>query len=188
MKNIKQTDKEIFDIINSELSRQRNTLELIASENFASYSVIETTGSILTNKYAEGYPGKRYYGGCESVDMAEDLARDRLKVTKQQFGGRQATEAFASDLPRDLNIQSGTAWWVDGPISNERYNRLNWNGYAATHHVGEVSPVGTALRALDPEKQRIVQGILRFEKGLPVGNDPANFVTAFVYIYFGLLE
>ena len=79
MKNIKQTDKEIFDIINSELSRQRNTLELIASENFASNSVIESTGSILTNKYAEGYPGKRYYGGCESVDMAEDLARDRLK-------------------------------------------------------------------------------------------------------------
>ena len=79
MKNIKQTDKEIFDIINSELSRQRYTLELIASENFASNSVIESTGSILTNKYAEGYPGKRYYGGCESVDMAEDLARDRLK-------------------------------------------------------------------------------------------------------------
>ena len=63
MKNIKQTDKEIFDIINSELSRQRNTLELIASENFASYSVIESTGSILTNKYAEGYPGKKILWG-----------------------------------------------------------------------------------------------------------------------------
>ena len=78
MKNINKTDPEIHKIITSELNRQRDTIELIASENFASQSVIEATGSILTNKYAEGYPGKRYYGGCESVDMAENLARNRL--------------------------------------------------------------------------------------------------------------
>ena len=79
MKNIINKDPEIYKAINSELERQRNTIELIASENFTSSSVIEATGSVLTNKYAEGYPGKRYYAGCESVDIAENLARERLK-------------------------------------------------------------------------------------------------------------
>ena len=72
MKNIINKDPEIYNAINSELERQRNTIELIASENFTSPSVIEATGSVLTNKYAEGYPGRRYYGGCESVDIAEN--------------------------------------------------------------------------------------------------------------------
>jgi glycine hydroxymethyltransferase len=79
MKNIKNQDKKIFNAIESELNRQRTTIELIASENFASEAVLEAAGSVLTNKYAEGYPGKRYYGGCESVDIAENIARDRLK-------------------------------------------------------------------------------------------------------------
>ena len=72
-------DKEIFEIYNSELARQRDYLELIASENFVSPAVLAAAGTVLTNKYAEGYPGKRYYGGCEHVDQAEDLARERLK-------------------------------------------------------------------------------------------------------------
>jgi len=80
MNNLNNKDIEIDKIIKSELERQRNTIELIASENFASQDVINATGSILTNKYAEGYPGKRYYGGCESVDLAENLARERLKT------------------------------------------------------------------------------------------------------------
>jgi len=74
-----QSDPEIFKILNSEISRQSDYLELIASENFVSLPVLEAAGSVLTNKYAEGYPGKRFYGGCEFVDMAEDIARDRLK-------------------------------------------------------------------------------------------------------------
>lgn len=61
------------------MDRQNNTLELIASENFVSKAVLEAAGSVMTNKYAEGYPGHRYYGGCEFVDIAEDLARDRAK-------------------------------------------------------------------------------------------------------------
>ncbi len=77
--NVKKTDGEIYDIIQKELNRQEYGLELIASENFASLSVIETMGSVLTNKYAEGYPKKRYYGGCEFVDEAETLARNRAK-------------------------------------------------------------------------------------------------------------
>jgi len=72
-------DPEIADIVRLEETRQREKLELIASENFTSAAVLETAGTVLTNKYAEGYPGKRYYGGCEYVDMAENLARDRAK-------------------------------------------------------------------------------------------------------------
>lgn len=72
-------DPQVADAIGQELSRQRSSIELIASENFASPAVMEAMGSVLTNKYAEGYPGKRYYGGCEKVDIVEDLARDRAK-------------------------------------------------------------------------------------------------------------
>ena len=79
MNNLIKHDPEIFNTIKSEINRQNTKLELIASENFVSRAVLEALGSVMTNKYAEGYPGKRYYGGCEFVDMAEDLARDRAK-------------------------------------------------------------------------------------------------------------
>jgi glycine hydroxymethyltransferase len=98
--HLKQTDPELFEILGREESRERNTLELIASENFASYSVLETAGGVMTNKYAEGYPGKRYYGGCEHVDEAENLARERAKklfnaeyVNVQPHSGSQANMA-----------------------------------------------------------------------------------------------
>ncbi|MDQ1512480.1 MAG: glycine hydroxymethyltransferase [Microbacteriaceae bacterium] len=74
-----EVDPEIAAVLDSELGRQRNTLEMIASENFVPRAVLEATGSVLTNKYAEGYPGRRYYGGCEFVDVAEQLAIDRAK-------------------------------------------------------------------------------------------------------------
>lgn len=74
----KQYDEEVFGAVESELSRQRNNIELIASENLVSPAVMAACGSVLTNKYAEGYPGKRYYGGCEYVDIAEDIAKKRL--------------------------------------------------------------------------------------------------------------
>ena len=79
----KQHDPELYQALQGEYSRQKEKIELIASENFTSQTVMEVQGSVLTNKYAEGYPGKRYYGGCEWVDVAEDLARERLK---QLFG------------------------------------------------------------------------------------------------------
>lgn len=79
MENIKKFDTELYDAIMLEKNRQESHIELIASENFVSKAVLEAQGSVLTNKYAEGYPGRRYYGGCEFVDMAEDLARNRLK-------------------------------------------------------------------------------------------------------------
>ena len=76
---LKETDREIFDLIQEEEARQRKGLELIASENIVTQSVLDATGSILTNKYAEGYPGRRYYGGCEVVDKVETLAIERMK-------------------------------------------------------------------------------------------------------------
>ncbi len=84
---VKQNDPEVFGAIKNEYERQRTKLELIASENFTSPAVMEAQGSVLTNKYAEGYPGNRYYGGCEFVDVAEDIARDRVK---KLFGAEYA--------------------------------------------------------------------------------------------------
>ena len=100
MSFIKKTDPELYQILEMELLREESTLELIASENFTSQAVMEMTGGVMTNKYAEGYPGKRYYGGCEVVDQAENIARDRLKklfkaeyVNVQPHSGSQANMA-----------------------------------------------------------------------------------------------
>jgi len=100
-----KTDSEVFQILKQEIERQQNKLELIASENFVSAAVLEAAGSPLTNKYAEGYPGKRYYGGCEFVDMAEELARERLKkifnaeyANVQPHSGSQANMAVLMTL------------------------------------------------------------------------------------------
>ncbi len=85
--DLQSTDPEIYDAIGKELKRQHQYIELIASENMASRAVMEAQGSVMTNKYAEGYPGRRYYGGCEYVDVAEELARDRAKAL---FGAKYA--------------------------------------------------------------------------------------------------
>ena len=109
MKHLKE-DKAVYEAIQKELNRQRNKLEMIASENIVSYAVMEAQGSVLTNKYAEGYPGKRYYGGCEYVDVVEQLAIDRAKelfgaehVNVQPHSGSQANQAvyFALLQPGD---------------------------------------------------------------------------------------
>ena len=115
-----EVDPEIYDAIRRETERQNSQLELIASENFTSEAVLEATASVLTNKYAEGYPGKRYYGGCEFVDVVENLARDRAKqlfhaeyANVQPHSGSQANQAaYASVLqPGDtilgLNLSHG---------------------------------------------------------------------------------
>ena len=105
-RSLAETDPEVFDAIQHEIERQDNGLELIASENFTSEAVLEANGSVFTNKYAEGYPGKRYYGGCEFADVVENLARERAKalfkaefVNVQPHSGSQANEAaYASVL------------------------------------------------------------------------------------------
>ncbi|MDP5957995.1 MAG: serine hydroxymethyltransferase [Candidatus Marinimicrobia bacterium] len=100
MSYLKNADLELYQILMREVGREFSTLELIASENFVSYPVLEMAGGVMTNKYAEGYPGKRYYGGCEHVDEAEDLARDRAKnlfnaeyANVQPHSGSQANMA-----------------------------------------------------------------------------------------------
>src|SRR5947209_9987171 len=115
-----EADPEVFAAIREEMERQDTRLELIASENFTSEAILEAAGSVLSNKYAEGYPGKRYYGGCEFVDVLENLARDRAKqlfkaehVNVQPHSGSQANQAaYAAVLqPGDtvlgLNLAHG---------------------------------------------------------------------------------
>ena len=120
IKHLKNVDPEIYLAINNEIKRQEENIELIASENFVSPAVLEAMGSPLTNKYAEGYPGKRYYGGCEHVDVAESLAIERAKqlfgaehVNVQPHSGAQANTAvyFAVLEPGDtilgMNLSHG---------------------------------------------------------------------------------
>ena len=115
---LEQVDPEIAKAIRGETERQARNLELIASENFVSEAVLEAVGSVLTNKYAEGYPGKRYYGGCEFVDVAEELAIDRGKelfgaehVNVQPHSGSQANMAvyFALLKPGDTVLGTNLA-------------------------------------------------------------------------------
>jgi glycine hydroxymethyltransferase len=133
-----EVDPEVFDAIQHEVDRQHSQIELIASENFTSQAVLEATGSVFTNKYAEGYPGKRYYGGCEFTDIVENLARDRARklfgaeyANVQPHSGSQANQAaYAAVLsPGDtimgLNLAHG------GHLTHG--HKLNFSG--KTYHV-----------------------------------------------------
>ena len=137
-----QKDKEISIALNLELNRQQEYLELIASENFVSRAVLEAAGTVLTNKYAEGYPGKRYYGGCEYVDIAENIARDRLKklfnaeyVNVQPHSGSQANMAVYMTLlkPGDkilgLSLAHGGHLTHGSPVnfSGKLYQAIGYN-------------------------------------------------------------
>src|SRR6476661_912053 len=119
-RTLAEVDPDVFQAIQHEAERQNSQLELIASENFTSEAILEATGSVFTNKYAEGYPGKRYYGGCEYTDVVENLARDRAKklfgaeyANVQPHSGSQANQAaYAAVLqPGDtvmgLNLAHG---------------------------------------------------------------------------------
>jgi glycine hydroxymethyltransferase len=139
---LKTTDPELWEAISGEEEREQHTLELIASENFTSLSVLEAQGSVLTNKYAEGYPGKRYYGGCSKVDMAESLAIDRAKalfgadhVNVQPHSGSQANQSvyFSVLKPGDtlmgLNLAHGGHLTHGHPlnVSGMLYNIVPYN-------------------------------------------------------------
>jgi glycine hydroxymethyltransferase len=140
-------DKEIFDLIQKEKERQINGLELIASENFASENVMKATGSVLTNKYAEGYPGKRYYGGCEVIDQVENIAINRLKelfsvdyANVQPHSGSQANSAvfdaflkpgdkiLGLDLSHGGHLTHGSPVNFSGKIYNSSFYTLNKDG------------------------------------------------------------
>ena len=110
MKHIRNTDPDVFDAIQNEVARQNDKLELIASENFVSLAVLEAMGQVMTNKYAEGYPGKRYYGGCGYVDVVEDLARERVKTL---FGAEHANVQPHSGSQANIAAYFGIANFGD---------------------------------------------------------------------------
>ncbi|HNY65776.1 MAG TPA: serine hydroxymethyltransferase [Deltaproteobacteria bacterium] len=148
--NLKKTDPDVYQAIMDELKRQRNKLELIASENIVSESVLEAQGSVMTNKYAEGYPGKRYYGGCEYVDVAEDLAIERAKklfgadhANVQPHSGSQANMAvyFSILEPGDtylgMALPHGGHLSMGSPVnfSGKLYNVVPYGVREDTHRI-----------------------------------------------------
>lgn len=141
MKHLAKQDERVFKAIQDELGRQRTNIELIASENFVSEAVMEAQGSVLTNKYAEGYPGRRYYGGCEHVDVVENLARDRAKqlfgaehVNVQPHSGAQANMAVyftileQGDTVLGMNLSHGGHLTHGSPVnfSGLQYNFVDY--------------------------------------------------------------
>lgn len=157
---LSERDPEIFQSIQAELGRQRANIELIASENFVSEAVLEAMGSILTNKYAEGYPGRRYYGGCEHVDVVENLARDRVKeifgaehANVQPHSGAQANMAvyFAILKPGDtvlgMNLSHGGHLTHGSPVnfSGQLYNFVDYGVDPETHRINYEDVLQKAL-------------------------------------------
>ena len=130
MSYIEKKDKVVYDAIQKEFQRQNSNIELIASENFVSQAVMEAQGSVLTNKYAEGYPGRRYYGGCEHVDVTEAIAIDRAKalfgaehVNVQPHSGSQANMAVylvaleMGDTVLGMNLSHGGHLTHGAPVN-----------------------------------------------------------------------
>lgn len=150
MKHLPAQDEQVFSAIQDERKRQQSKIELIASENFVSEAVMEAQGSVLTNKYAEGYPGKRYYGGCEHVDVAEDIARDRAKqifgaehVNVQPHSGAQANMAVYftilehGDTVLGMNLAHGGHLTHGSPVnfSGVQYNFVEYGVDKETQYI-----------------------------------------------------
>ncbi len=174
--HLQQTDPEIFNAVEKELARQREKLELIASENFTSLAVMEAQGSVLTNKYAEGYPAKRYYGGCEFVDQVETLAIERAKklfgaehANVQPHSGAQANMAvyFALLKPGDtvlgLNLSHGGHLTHGHPLnfSGKLYNIIAMNVRPDTE---EIDYEEAAKLALEKKPKLILAGASNYSR------------------------
>ncbi|WP_339019236.1 serine hydroxymethyltransferase [Corynebacterium simulans] len=153
---MRELDPDVFNAINGEIARQRETLEMIASENFVPRAVLQAQGSVLTNKYAEGYPGRRYYGGCEHVDVIEDLARERAKslfgadfANVQPHSGAQANAAVLSSLVEPGDKILGLSLAHGGHLTHGM--KLNFSGKL----------YDVAAYEVDPETMRIDMDKLR---------------------------
>lgn len=153
---MRELDPDVFNAINGEIARQRDTLEMIASENFVPRAVLQAQGSVLTNKYAEGYPGRRYYGGCEHVDVIEELARDRAKelfgaefANVQPHSGAQANAAVLSTLAEPGDKILGLSLAHGGHLTHGM--KLNFSGKL----------YDVAAYEVDPETMRIDMDKLR---------------------------
>ncbi|MDK8470497.1 serine hydroxymethyltransferase [Corynebacterium accolens] len=154
--DLRDLDPDVFGAIQGEISRQRETLEMIASENFVPRAVLQAQGSVLTNKYAEGYPGRRYYGGCEHVDVVEDLARDRAKAlfnaefaNVQPHSGAQANAAVLSSIAEPGDKILGLSLAHGGHLTHGM--KLNFSG-----KLYDVAAYG-----VDPETMRVDMDKLR---------------------------
>ena len=189
-------DHEVFNSIEQERHRQQNTLEMIASENFTSPNVMEAVGSVLTNKYAEGYPGKRYYGGCDAVDVAENLARDRAKelfnaeyANVQPHSGSQAnmgvylTLLQPGDTVMGLNLSHGGHLTHGSPVnfSGKLYQFIS---YGVDKNTGRVDFDEVYALARKHKPKLIVCGgsayprFIEFEMFRQVADDIGAFLMA----------
>ncbi len=173
---LRQTDPAVYDAIANELTRQRNKLELIASENFTSLAVMQAQGSVLTNKYAEGYPAKRYYGGCENVDVVENLAIERAKklfgaehANVQPHSGAQANMAVylallqPGDTVLGLNLSHGGHLTHGHPLnfSGKLYHIVAMNVRQDTE---EVDYDEAAKLALEHKPKMILAGASNYSR------------------------
>ena len=154
--DLRDLDPDVFGAIQGEISRQRETLEMIASENFVPRAVLQAQGSVLTNKYAEGYPGRRYYGGCEHVDVVEDLARNRAKelfgaefANVQPHSGAQANAAVLSTIAEPGDKILGLSLAHGGHLTHGM--KLNFSGKL----------YDVAAYEVDPETMRVDMDKLR---------------------------
>jgi glycine hydroxymethyltransferase len=178
MKHLPQADEQVFQAIQKELGRQRSKIELIASENFVSEAVMEAQGSVLTNKYAEGYPGRRYYGGCEYVDIVEDLARNRAKeifgaeyVNVQPHSGAQANMAVyftvlkQGDTVLGMNLSHGGHLTHGSPVnfSGVQYNFVE---YGVDQETQRINYDDVRAKALEHKPKMIVAGASAYPRAI----------------------
>lgn len=196
LERLKQSDEELYKAIEAETKRQQDNIELIASENFVSEAVMEAAGSVLTNKYAEGYPGKRYYGGCEHVDVAENLARDRAKeifgaeyVNVQPHSGAQANMAvyFSVLEPGDtilgMNLSHGGHLTHGSPVnfSGKLYNFIEYGVDKET----EMVDYDVVMELAKKEKPKmIVAGASAYSRTLDFAKfrEIADAVGAYLFV------
>ncbi|MFD1780340.1 serine hydroxymethyltransferase [Fredinandcohnia salidurans] len=178
MKHLSEQDQQVFQAIQDELKRQRTKIELIASENFVSEAVMEAQGSVLTNKYAEGYPGRRYYGGCEHVDVAENIARDRAKeifgaehVNVQPHSGAQANMAVyftileQGDTVLGMNLSHGGHLTHGSPVnfSGIQYNFVEYGVDPETH---QINYDDVRTKAVENKPKLIVAGASAYPRAI----------------------
>ena len=196
MSYIKKVDPELYEIINREQNREHDTLELIASENFTSPAILEAAGGIMTNKYAEGYPGKRYYGGCIHVDEAENLAIDRLKklfgveyANVQPHSGSQANMAVfmtflnPGDTIMGLELSHGGHLTHGSAVnfSGQLYNSIS---YHVDKETGRVNFDEVRSLALEHKPKMIICGgsayprYVEFDKFYEVAQEIGAFLMA----------
>ncbi|WP_053218089.1 serine hydroxymethyltransferase [Virgibacillus senegalensis] len=176
MEHVKQNDQELFQAIEKERNRQNDKIELIASENFVSEAVMEAQGSVLTNKYAEGYPGRRYYGGCEYVDVAENLARDRAKqlfgadhVNVQPHSGAQANMAVyfsvleIGDTVLGMNLSHGGHLTHGSPV-NFSGKLYNFEEYGVDKETEQIDYESVLAQAKELQPKLIVAGASAYSR------------------------